>query len=118
MTDQDILNEIVAFCKHKSLESTRNNHILKPKESDLHCWIQTSCSLILESVIPSNFWEENLMPEPGKLDRFYIPPKKAEDCVLMLSLWSSWSHECSQHIVQCLESGANIWKSYPLEGVC
>lgn len=109
--NDNILNKIVEFCNHKDFKSARMNAQVQPRETDLSNWIQTSCSFILESVIPRNFWKLHGMQEPKKVDHFVEPPKSLSETVLMLALWSSWSQECSQHITQCLQWGKNIWKS-------
>ncbi len=64
--NDNILNKIVEFCNHKDFKSARMNAQVQPRETDLSNWIQTSCSFILESVIPRNFWKLHGMQEPKK----------------------------------------------------
>jgi len=112
------LYEIIAFIKHKALSTVRDPPFARPTESDLHHWIEASSRVIVETVIPKSFWQYPLDETSRTIDSFSQIPLNPKECVLMLMLWSCWSHECHQEIVKCLEYGAMVLKSRHLEWVC
>lgn len=113
-----MLHEIVAFCNHPILNSQRKASFLSETESELYSWIEASNSTILEKVIPESFWDHPLMSKSTKIERLGQSSMTLTDCIIMLIFWSSWSQECCQSIVKCLEYGAKELKSHQLDWLC
>jgi hypothetical protein len=112
------LHDIIAFCKHKDLVPARNPSFNQPKESDLYNWIESQSKVILQTVIPNMCWGSHSGEQPRKIVSFSQMPSNPQECVLLLMLWSCWSHECHQDIMKCLEYGSMELKSHYLEWVC
>ncbi len=67
----NILNQIVGFCKDKTLRTLRKSISLLPKEKEMYFWIEASSTIILKSLIPENFWKSYGLMEPKrKLESF------------------------------------------------
>lgn len=112
------LHDMLAFCKGKDLVPVRNPSFTRPTESDLHNWIESQSKVILQTVIPNMCWGSYSSEQPNKIVRFSQMPSNPQECVLLLMLWSCWSHECHQDIMKCLEYGSMELKSHHLEWVC
>jgi hypothetical protein len=112
------LHDIIAFCKHKDVVPARNPSFNRPTESDLYNWIEAQSKVILQTVIPNMCWGSHSSEQPKQIVSFSQMPSNPQECVLLLILWSCWSHECHQDIMKCLEYGSMELKSHHLEWVC
>lgn len=107
-----LLHQIIAFCNNEELDPLRNTSFYLPKESELVDWIETSKSIILEKVVPETFWAGPLKTKPNKISRLFFSPDNVSESIFLLILWSSWSHECCQSIVNCLMHAAKVLKNH------
>ena len=112
------LCQIVEFCNHKALEPIRHTFPFPSEESDLYNWIESTIRVLLETVIPKSFWQSYLSAKASKIVRFSQMPGNPTEVVLMLILWASWSQDCLEEIVKCLEFAAYGVKSRHLEWAC
>ena len=104
------LESLIEFCSNNKIPFATKSLNKIPKSETVKQWIVSTSNIILNDVIPGDFWKKNSLKHP-------TPPNSlSEACddngsnVLLLILWASFSDITHNAIISCLKCGLSNWQ--------